>query len=127
VRWIALILLIGVFVRHDTSFLLAKFTRLSAPEWFYLLGGWWEAILCMTLATRVRGYFAVAALWIGTLEGGQIALCQSFLQGPVPLGMNECDYLTGLPIGAWIVAGEIVILLGAAGMKWRWGSGLWSS
>lgn len=126
-RWLAAILLIGVFLRHDTSFFLAKVTRLSPSEWFYLLGGAWEVVLCAILRTRVRGYFAVAAMWIGMLEGGQIAVCQALLDGPVPSGVSECDYVAGWPVGEWIVGLEVTLLFMAAGMKWHWGSRLWSS
>lgn len=126
-RWIAPTLLIGVFLRHDTSLWLPG---LAPTEWFYALGGFWEVALCGIILCTLRPAPALlgAALWIGMLEGAQVGVC-GVLMGHrrAPTGVNECDFLTGWPIGAYLVGLELVILLAAAGMKWHWGSRLWSS
>jgi len=51
-QWLGPVLLIGVFVRHDTAQWLPGYTP---PEWFYILGGTWEILLCASiLLTRQR-------------------------------------------------------------------------
>src|SRR5437870_2954674 len=103
-KWLGPILLVGVFLRHDTSQWLPGYTP---GAWFYVLGGLWEMILCGSLLALIGGYpLAIAALWIGILEGAQVSTCRLLMTDitKVPRGGNLCDALTGLPIGATMTA-----------------------
>ena len=116
-RWLACLLLVGVFVRHDASHWLPWY---SAPEWFYILGGLWECLLSASLLLFLRWPLAVAALWIGILEGAQVAACGALMgHARAPEGFNECDYLTGLPIGFLLTVMEFGVVCWAIKMSWR--------
>ena len=106
-------LLLGVFIRHYSAWWLAEGTYLSPQAMFYVLGGAWEAILCLallgavTLAKRsLWRYIAGVAMVVGALEGLQIAICRVAISDirAVPTNINLCDYLTGLPLGATLAA-----------------------
>ena len=115
-RWLGPLLLIGVFARHDLTWL----PGYSRTEWFYLLGGLYECLLCAILLTFIQIPLAVAALWIGMIEGSQIAICGALMgHARAPEGTNECDYLTNLPIGATLTALELGIVCWAIGKSWR--------
>ncbi len=116
-RWLACLLLVGVFVRHNASHWLPWY---SAPEWFYILGGLWECLLSASLLFFLRLPLAVAALWIAILEGGQVAVCGALMgHARPPEGQNECDYLSNLPIGATMTALYLGIVCWAIGKEWR--------
>ena len=102
-RWLASILLIGVFARHNLAFSLPGY---SPAAWFYILGGMWEACLCFSLMLFLKAPLVLAALWIGILEGAQISTCRLLTADitQIPKGANLCDHLTGLPIGATMTA-----------------------
>jgi hypothetical protein len=115
-RWLGPVLLIGVFARHDLTWL----PGYAPAEWFYLLGGLWEIVLCAVLLMFVSAPLAIAALWIGILEGAQVTVCGALMgHRRPPEGMNECDYLTGLPIGATMTALYLIIVCWAIGKSWR--------
>ncbi|MFA6168947.1 MAG: hypothetical protein WC700_20140 [Gemmatimonadaceae bacterium] len=108
-RFLALILLAGAFLRHGTANWLAEGSSMSAAAWFYVLGGAWEAVLCAVILLMVYGYhrtiwrvMAATALVIGILEGAQMSVCRLAITDirAVPAGVNLCDYATGLPVGA---------------------------
>ncbi len=117
-RWLGPILLMGVFVRHNTSFWLPIF---SPQAWFYILGGLWEMILCGTLLLMLRQPLVIAAAWIGILEGAQVSVCRLSTSNiaDVPKGANLCDALTNLPIGATMTALYLGIVCWAIGKEWR--------
>ncbi len=120
-RWLGPFLLIAVFLRHDTSHWLPYY---SAPEWFYILGATWEVILCSCLFLFVHPFrgpsLVIAAFWIGILESGQAAICGALMgHQRAPEGINECDYLLGMHIGAPTVALELGIVCWAIGKEWR--------
>ncbi len=119
-KWLGPLLLIGVFARHNLTWL----PGYSPAEWFYLLGGAWEVVLCVVLLILIgRHPLAVAALWIGILEGAQVAMCGALMgHRRPPEGMNECDYLSSLPIGATMTALYLGIVCWAIGKEWRAGS-----
>lgn len=105
---LAFILLIGVFVRHSAhNWLLSD--GYSPAAIYYMLGGMWEATLCLVLAWVAYGYrysiwrgILTAALFIGALEGFQTTGCRLAITDikAVPRGANLCDYATGFPVGA---------------------------
>ena len=117
-KWLGPILLVGVFVRHNTSHWL---TGYSPQAWFYVLGGLWEVVLCLTLLRFVTAPLAISALWIGILEGAQVATCRLLTAdiSAVPKNANLCDALTGLPIGATMTGLYLLIICWAIGKKWR--------
>jgi hypothetical protein len=123
-KWLGPILLVGVFVRHDTSSWLPGYTPAA---WFYILGGVWEMILCTVLLLFLRTPLAVAALWIGVLEGAQISACRLLTKdySAVPKWQNLCDHLTGLPVGAIMTGLYLYIVCQAIGKSWHgfFGSG----
>ena len=106
---LAFVLLLGVFIRHDSANWLASITGLTPAAMFYILGGLWEFTLCSLLLFMVLGYpytlwrgLASAGLVIGVLEGFQIFACRLAIAdiGAVPMGANLCDFSTGFPVGA---------------------------
>jgi hypothetical protein len=118
-RWLGPVLLVGVFIRHNTSFWLPIF---SAPEWFYILGGLWETVLCVALLLLLKNPLAIAALWIGVMEGSQVTVCGALMgHRRAPAGMNDCDYLLGWPLGATMTALYLGIICWAIGKAWRKG------
>jgi hypothetical protein len=118
-RWLGPILLVGVFLRHDTSQWLPGY---SPQAWFYVLGGLWEIALCVVVLVALPGIpLLTAAMWIGVLEGSQISTCRLLTADitAVPKGSNLCDHLTGLPIGATMTALYLGIVCWAIGKAWR--------
>jgi len=117
-RWLGLILLVGVFTRHDTAWSLPGY---SPQAWFYVLGGFWEMLLCLALLTMVTAPFAIAALWIGILEGAQLSACRLLTAdiSAAPKNANLCDHLTGLPIGATMTGLYVILVCMAIGKEWR--------
>src|SRR6266850_8084191 len=115
-KWLGPLLLIGVFARHNLTWL----PGYSPAEWFYLLGGLWEVVLCLTLLRFVTPPLAVAALWIGILEGSQVTVCGALMgHRRPPEGVPECDYLTDLPIGATMTGLYVIFVCWAIGKEWR--------
>ena len=119
-RWLGPLLLIGVFARHNLTWL----PGYSPAEWFYVLGGVWELVLCAALFPFLStSSLATAALWIGILEGAQVAVCGALMgHRRPPEGVPECDYLSGLPIGATMTALYVILVCMAIGKEWRAGS-----
>jgi hypothetical protein len=118
-RWLGPILLVGVFIRHNTA---SWFPGYSPAAWFYIFGGMWEILLCALFLFLVRGSGLVtSALWIGILEGAQVSACRLLTTdiSQVPKGANLCDHLTGLPIGATMTALYLGIVCWAIGKAWR--------
>ena len=114
-RWLGPLLLIGVFARHDLTWL----PGYSRPEWFYILGGLYEIVLCSILLLLLSHPLAVAALWVGIIEGSQVAVCGAMMgHQRAPEGVNECDFLTGLPVGAWLTWLEVAIVCILLGKNW---------
>lgn len=108
-RTLAIVLLVGVFARHDTANWLADGSALSPAAWFYVLGGAWEATLCALMLWQVMGYpaelwrnLAAAGLLIGISEGVQVSVCRLAVEDirAIPPGINMCDHIAGMPVGA---------------------------
>jgi len=109
VKWIAALLLLGVFARHSAHTWLAEGSRIAAAGWVYILGGVWEIALCAVLwaifapmRRTVWTRLAVSAMVIGICEGLQLSACRLAVTdlAAVPRGMNLCDHVSGMPIGA---------------------------
>ena len=118
-KWLGPLLLIGVFARHNLTWL----PGYTPTEWFYVLGGVWEAILCILFLCVLKSHGAslvVAALWIGILEGAQVTVCGALMgHRRPPEGTPECDYLSGLPIGATMTGLYVILVCWAIGKEWR--------
>lgn len=125
-KWLAALLLVGVFVRHDAAFLLASWTGWTPAAVFYVLGGFWEAILCGTLFVilnvcerTIWRDLAAYAMVIGVAESVMVSGCRLALTAPPPKGMTSCEHVTGWPIGQAMLALEIM------GLCWLVGSWMW--
>src|SRR5258707_12817845 len=78
-KWLGPILLVGVFLRHDTAQWLPGY---NPGAWFYILGGAWEVILCSALLLTFHAIpLLTAALWIGVFEGRQVSVCRLATHG----------------------------------------------
>lgn len=118
-KWLGPILLVGVFLRHDTSSWLPGYTPAA---WFYIMGGAWEILLCASILLFMPALPLIqAAMWIGILEGSQISACRLLTKdySAVPKWQNLCDHLTGLPIGATMTGLYLIIICIAIGKAWR--------
>ncbi len=115
-KWLGSILLVGVFIRHNTAWSLPGY---SPQAWFYILGGFWEMLLCLVILTKVTEPLAIAAMWIGILEGAQVSVCRLLTSDITKVQGNLCDSLTGLPIGATMTALYLLIVCWAIGKEWR--------
>jgi hypothetical protein len=118
---LASLLLVSVFVRFFGALTLSKLGGYSWQAWFYILGGYWEAMLCGLLLTVLRNYFAKAAMWIGVAEGMQTATCRLLVDDimKVPRDQSLCDYVTGLTLAAPVTALYLGIICWAIGKNWR--------
>ena len=121
-RWLAIILLLGVFIRHDTSFLASSLTPLTPGSWFTVMGGLWEIVLCMAILRTVPSTpLLTAAMLIGISEGAQISVCRIAITdiSAVPPKADLCDYVTGLPIGFLMTFAELGLVVGVIAMNWH--------
>lgn len=91
---------------------------------FYILGGAWEVVLCGVLLMifwamkkSIWRNLSIAAMLIGMLEGGQVAVCRLAVSDihAVPQGVNLCDYVGGLPIGVSLTCLYFFILCWSVG------------
>ena len=115
-RPLAIVLLLGVIFRHTAHRWLPGYSEYA---WFYMLGGIWEFTLCGLILWQVLGYpitrwgrAAIIALIIGMSEAFQMTSCRMCIGDirDVPTGVNLCDYVTGLPIGAVMMAFYILLI-----------------
>jgi hypothetical protein len=118
-KWIAGLLLVGVFFRHSAHTWLAGTMGIPVAGWFYVLGGVWEVLLCAVLALMFGAMredrwarVAFAAMLIGIAEGAQMAGCRLMIEdmSKLPRGVNICDAATGLPIGAAFFSLYLIII-----------------
>lgn len=105
---LAVLLLVGLFMRHGSAGWIADLTNFPVKGIFYILGGYWEAILCAVIlgfiALQDDGLWsrlAVLACLAGILEGLQMSICRTLTAdiSKVPEGVSLCANLTGLPLG----------------------------
>ncbi len=77
-------------------------------------------LACAILRLNSGIPFLGVAMWIAALEGAQIWVCGALMgHERAPAGMNECDYLSGLPIGATLTALELILVAWVIGRRWR--------
>lgn len=127
-RWLAILLVVGVFVAHDAANWLSEGTRFS-PGWvFYMLQGVWSALLSACLLIffisakpSLWRSLGIAGLAISIIEGAMVVGCALLVDDiyAVPRGTTLCHYATGLPIGSAITCLEVFILAWIVGM-WTW-------
>jgi len=125
-KYLAILLLVGVVVRHNTAYEVASLTGISPPGAFYVLGGLWESILCavvLIIAWQQRQTVyrsaILGAMAIGIIEGLQMSVCRACIKNmaDVPKGVNICDYLTGFPVGATVASLYLIILIWILGKE----------
>jgi len=121
VRWLSSLLLVSVFVRFSGALTLSKLSSYSWQAWFYILGGYWEAMLCGLLLMFLRDYFARAALWIAITEATKNSTCRLLVTDImlVPKDQDLCDYVLGFQTAAPITALYLGIVCWAIGKEWR--------
>jgi len=127
VKLLASVLLLGVFIRHDSAWWIAAETGANPRVVFYVLGGAWEAVLCALILWALYSYpvtpwrnLAIAACAIGALEGAQMAACRMAIGSrSIPTGVNLCDYSTGLPVGAVMTSLYLLIICWHVGRALR--------
>jgi hypothetical protein len=122
-------LLAAVFIRHGAVYWIADMTGFSPAAMHYILGGLWEIVLSSTIIMLMAGYpnslwrnLAIGASAIAILEGAQIAGCRLAIGRSleeVPKGMNLCDYLAGIPVGPYLLAVYLFIVVYAIGCTFR--------
>jgi hypothetical protein len=129
VRAIAVLLVLGVFLRHDTAFKVADMTGWSPGGVFYVSGALWEIVLCALLLFFIWNYRAslwrslgIAAAFIGMAEASMMATCQMAITGRPPPNTTQCDFVTGLPVFAVTFAVEMAVLFWIIG-AWAWKNG----
>lgn len=106
-KYLAILLLIAVYLRHNTSYWISDLSGMSPRGVFYVLGGLWEALLAGVIV--VLAYQKKSAWWhllafacfIAIIEGLQMSACRIIgNSGP----RNICDSVSGLPIGATLTS-----------------------
>jgi len=128
-KYVAALLLLGVFFRHSAHNWLAEGSNFSSAAWFYMLGGVWEFVLCGLIAAilseigkpNVWTRLAIAAAFIGMSEGLQTSICRAVTTNisTVPKSANLCDHAAGLPIGAVMFALYFLIICTILGRHYR--------
>jgi hypothetical protein len=110
VKFIAVALLLGVFLRHFSIWGGLWTESFSPQAIFYMLGGMWEAILCavgfLFALPLKRGFWRnliFVAMGIGMIEGLTTTGCRYFIADifSVPKNIDLCDYLSGFHFQAW--------------------------
>jgi len=126
VRVLATLLLLGVFLRHDTAFTVAEWTGWTPSGVFYVQGALWELVLCGVLAfifleanRSLWRSLALAACAIGMIEAALVGGCQMVIVGHPPPQMTQCDFVSGLPIFAISMLVELVAVAIIIG-EWAW-------
>lgn len=126
---LAILLLVGVFVRHGSAGWLADLTNFPVKGIFYILGGYWEAILCAVLLSFVA--LEAETLWVrlamlaciaGAIEGLQMAVCRTLTVdiSVVPAGANLCWQLTKpIPVGIALYVCYFFAAVWIIGKSWN--------
>lgn len=116
---LAFVLVLGAFIRHDAANWFASVSGMKPAAIFYVLGGMWEATLCLLILWMMADYpesmwrnLAAGGALIGFLEAFQMAGCRLSITDikAVPPGVNLCDFVTGVPIGAVMTSLYVVML-----------------
>lgn len=127
-RGVAAILMLAVFIRHESIYWLASASGFSPQAVNYMMTGAFEAILGGIIIALVWGYketiwrnLAIAAMAIAVLEGLQITGCRLLVADirKVPAGSNLCDYLVGFPLGHVMFAIYLLIICTMVGRAIR--------
>lgn len=122
-KWISLVLIVGVFIAHDTANWLAT-PQFSPGRVFYMLQGAWSALLSAVLMLFISMQrqsvwrdLALVALGISIIEGMEMPVCMLAVDSAkVPRGTNLCDYAAGFPIGYVI---ESLYFMAVVRILWR--------
>ena len=129
---VALVLLFGVFIAHDTANWIAEGTSYTAAAIFYMEQGAWTVVLSgcllvfvLTQKPSLWRTLGFAAIGISMVEGLMIPIFR-FAAGPdisaKPVGMNLADYVTGLPVSATLLTLEVMVVCWIIGAFFRNGS-----
>lgn len=120
VRVIAIILLLAVFVRHESAFWLADATGFNPRAVHYMLGGAYEVVLAGVIAVFLLAAnrslwrnLGLAAMAIAAIEGAQITACRAMVKDmkQVPPDTNLCDWIVGVPMGHILMSFYLLIVV----------------
>jgi hypothetical protein len=131
--WIAVVLVVGVFLAHHSSNWLAAGSSFTPSAVFYMMQGLGSATLAALLLHYVLkeapSYWrriSIVALGIWLIESLQLPLCRiavaDISKVPREQRTNLCDFVVGFPIGDVLMISEIVVLVVVLGM-WAWNNG----
>jgi hypothetical protein len=103
-KTLAVLVLVGVFIRHGSANWIHDLTNFPVRGAFYILGGLWESLLCAIVALLVwnrpkDGWWALLVMGclVGIVEGLMMVIGRLMV---TPSGPNLFDTLTGLQVGA---------------------------
>jgi hypothetical protein len=122
-KWLSVLLLIGVFVANDGAYLLSGPYSVAAT--FYMLQGAWTALLSGLLLMlfceakpSLWKNLGIAAMSISLLEALEIPACRLFIVDISKVRGNLCD-AWGFPISSVTLTLEVLILAWLVGSYWR--------
>lgn len=112
------ILLAGAFLRDNSSSFLSNVTGMSAPGVFRVLGGFWEAVLCLLIIWLLWGrgkniviLLAITGCAVGTMNGIMNSVGRIMLPPPpYPEHANIFDLVVGFQIGYWILGAQLAVV-----------------
>ena len=116
----AFTLILGVFVANFLYRHLAEGTRFSHAAMYYMLSGLWIAVLSaflfLVFSSQRPGFWrwlGMFAMFVSVSESLQTSVCRFAVADikAVPANVNLCDYVTGLPVGASMVALYLLIIV----------------
>lgn len=107
-KWLAVILLSAVFVRHNSAFWMASALDTTPAAMSYFMGGVLEAVAGAALAilffVHRRSLWRNLGIFAGIVmmsEGFQMAACRLAVDiKTLPPNTTLCDHATGLPVGS---------------------------
>lgn len=108
-KWLAAILVLAVFTRHNSAFWMAAALDTTPPAVSYVMGATLEVIAGGSMALLALAY--ASSLWRNLVifagivmmsEGAQMVACRIAIPDirALPPMTTLCDHVTGLPVAA---------------------------
>ncbi len=118
-KYFAILLTLIVFIRHAADGVISEIFGITLKAAQYILSGFYESILCFVVGCLLYIYdkskwrsLALGACFIGIVESMQISIFRilAFWKPPIPAGKNLADHVTGMPVGATLLATYMLAL-----------------